>query len=179
MQITTHHSPLLGQAANLSTLESALEKVTSGLTQVDSGVERLKAKIQRPYTNLSELLDRHDSLLETSELARRVQRAVVLSKRLRGQMDELRQQISNDPAAASLKEQQQHQSGRTVLVDAALTCADIDGLLEGGALAGIAALKDHLAQVEEDRLYILDQIQALLNQGIQQSVSRGNRSGSH
>lgn len=161
-QITAHHSDLLGQTANLSTLESALQKVTSGLTQVDSGVERLRAKIQRPYTNLAELLDRHDAVSATSDLSRRVQRAVLLSKRLRGQMQALREVALDQP------------NGRSALRDAALTCADIDSLLQGGALADISALEPHLAQVEDDRLYILDQMQTLLNQGLQQSVSISN-----
>lgn len=164
-QITTHHTDLLGQASNLTALESALQKVTTGLTQVDSGVDRLRAKIQQPCVSLSELLDRHDALVSSCELAKKSQRLVLLAKRLRSQLNNLAiHHAATDEAQR-----------RAQIVEAALLGSDIEALrlsaqAEGYNLASVDALVPVLQQVEQDRDTVLQYMQEMLSHGLQQNV---------
>lgn len=129
---------------------------------MDSGVDRLRAKIAQPYTQLESLLERHDRLCSATDLARRVQRVVLLSKRLQVQM-------------SSLRQEERDEARRTALVDAAATCEDLDALVswqeEDQDLSSISALEQHLAVVDEHKLELTQRMHDLLTSAFEQSVS--------
>ncbi|KAI7855833.1 Golgi transport complex subunit 5-domain-containing protein [Circinella umbellata] len=94
-QVSNNYDTLLGQVRGIRELEIVLSTVQDNITELKSSLNRLSGKIRDPYQQLNTYTIQLEHFHQTADLLRRLQRFVVLVRRLESQLD-------RDIAAAAL-----------------------------------------------------------------------------
>lgn len=81
-QVREQHKSLLLEARNASKLSSAIDLVSHHMNQLETGAERLKSKINTPYTQLSNQTRALARLHDVSHILRQSNRFLQLFQRL-------------------------------------------------------------------------------------------------
>ncbi|KAI9001852.1 Golgi transport complex subunit 5-domain-containing protein [Hyaloraphidium curvatum] len=153
-QVAAHYEDLLQQVTGLQDLEGHLFSVRQGLASLDGTMDKIRAKVRAPHTQLSQLTLQLERVQLAAEVLRRVIRFLYLSRRLEAQMAA--------HAAAEGRE-----GGERELAKAALTYSEIESILEGSDLAGIDAVSRLLPHLATSRASIVRVGDAHLRRGMQ------------
>ncbi|KAJ3414234.1 Conserved oligomeric Golgi complex subunit [Chytridiales sp. JEL 0842] len=143
-QVGAHYEELLAQVTGLSHLEKALDRVKTGVSTLNDSFNRVRSKVTEMHDQINYTMNELEEVQTTTELLRRVQRFVQLSRKLESQLKEEKPDLSQ----------------------AAVTVNEIETVLQESDLSGIHVVDNSIPKVTAAKEKVISEAEKQLQAGL-------------
>ncbi|KAI8980400.1 Golgi transport complex subunit 5-domain-containing protein [Pilobolus umbonatus] len=146
-QVASHYEVLLKQVTGIKDLEIILNSIQSDINKLNEELYNMSTKIRDPYEQLKKHVVELENLQITCDLLRRLNRFLLLRKRLETQLPEGSMERDNATAA--------------------LTVYELDTIIKEGFLDGIDLYTSEIHFIKQAQIALRGEAHRLLSEGIE------------